>query len=177
MKSNIEIFTIKNAQKGDERAWHELFGWHFEPVYHYCLKLASGQQDIAEDVAQQVFVTAARNINKYKPQQSAFRAWLLGIAKNSFMKLNSKEVRRKRHETRVFSRSSEQQNNHSLHLLVYETLAQLPDHYRLVLEAKYLQGLTVNQIAEAQGHTVKAMESLLTRARDKFANVYKRVCK
>ena len=58
---------------------------------------------------------------------------------------------------------------------MHEALAQLPFHYRLVLEAKYLKGLTVRQIAESQDTTVKATESLLVRAREKFSQVYKQV--
>ena len=60
-------------------------------------------------------------------------------------------------------------------LLVYEVLAKLPVHYRSVLEAKYLEGLTVNQIAETSQSTPKAVESLLARARDKFAQVHAQI--
>ncbi len=60
-------------------------------------------------------------------------------------------------------------------LLVYETLARLPAHYRTVLEAKYLQGLSVREMAEAHGRTAKAIESLLSRAREKFALVYRQI--
>ena len=45
----------------------------------------------------------------------------------------------------------------------------LPARYGDVLEWKYIQGLTMHEIAERLGgRSVKAIESLLTRARDAF---------
>jgi len=175
MDIDFEALTVVSARRGDGQAWRNLFEWHFEAVYRYCLGLACGRQDIAEEIAQQVFVTAAGRVNKFKPKKGTFRSWLLGIAKNRFMKLESKEQRRKRYETEFSTESSERENRRSEELLVYEALARLPVRCRLVLEAKYLEGLTVKEIAETEGRTVKATESLLSRAREKFAQVYKRM--
>lgn len=177
MKDNIEIFAVSSAQRGDEEAWRNLFEWHFEPVYKYCLNLASGRQDMAEEIAQQVFITAANRIGRFKQQKGTFRAWLLGIAKNRWMKAQSRELRRKWYEKKFLKRALERSKVHTPQLFVYEVLAQLPADYRTVLEAKYLKGLTVNQIAEAKNSTSKAVESLLVRARDKFAQVYKQMQK
>jgi RNA polymerase sigma-70 factor (ECF subfamily) len=52
--------------------------------------------------------------------------------------------------------------------LVQLTLDYLPARYGDVLEWKYLQGLTMREIAERLNTTSKAVESLLTRARDAF---------
>ena len=52
--------------------------------------------------------------------------------------------------------------------LVNATMAQLPPHYREALEAKYLDGRSVRDIAAAAGNTEKAVESLLGRARQAF---------
>ena len=175
MDIDFEALTVVGAQRGDGEAWRNLFELHFEPVYRYCMSLACGRQDMAEEIAQEVFVTAAGRINKFKPRKGTFRSWLLGIARNRFMKLETKETRRRRHERQAFAESSERDNRRSEELLVYEALGRLAVHYRLVLEAKYLEGLTVNKIAESQGRTVKATESLLSRAREKFAQVYKKI--
>lgn len=176
MEADREIFTIRSAQNGDEKAWRILFEWHFEPVYKYCLSLSSGRQDMAEEVTQQVLMTAARRIGRFKSQKGSFRAWLLGIAKNHFMKTQSREFRHKCYEKQFLKRASKRNKSDDPQLFVYEALAQLPAHYRSVLEAKYLEGLTVNEIAEANGNTPKAIESLLGRARDKFAQVYHTRC-
>ena len=76
------------------------------------------------------------------------------------------------HEKQASTRALEKADTNRPRLFVYEVLAELPAHYRSVLEAKYLEGLTVNQIAQTSRSTPKAVESLLARARNKFAQVH-----
>lgn len=60
-------------------------------------------------------------------------------------------------------------------LWVHEALARLPSHYRIVLEAKYLRGLSMKEIAADSGASIEAIESLLRRARAVFARVYEQM--
>ena len=53
-------------------------------------------------------------------------------------------------------------------------LAALPDHYEAVLRAKYLDRQTVEAIASARGDSPKAVESLLSRARQAFREAYEK---
>lgn len=172
MKENNEIILIQSAQKGNEYAWRELFEQHFDGVYRYCLQFAGGNADVAEDITQRVFVTAAKKINTFRTDRSMFRAWLFGIARKSFLKVRTKEARQKHHETQFLKASLNNDTERLEDLYVYETLAKMPMHYRAVLEEKYLKGFSVNKIAQGHGFTPKAVESLLTRARKKFAEVY-----
>ena len=55
-----------------------------------------------------------------------------------------------------------------LHRIVEATLDSLPGHYGEVLEWKYIDGLSVNEIAARLDLGQKAAESLLTRAREAF---------
>jgi RNA polymerase sigma-70 factor (ECF subfamily) len=52
--------------------------------------------------------------------------------------------------------------------MVNTTMAQLPSHYREALEAKYVAGKTVRDMAVAGRMSEKAVESQLTRAREAF---------
>lgn len=175
MEADIETIAVRGAQRGDEEAWRILFEWHFEPVYKYCLSLSAGRQEMADEIAQQVFVTAAYRIGRFKQRQGTFRSWLLGITRNRSMKLRSKEIRHRGHQKQLLEEVSGSEKVNSTHLIVHEVLAELPVRYRSALEAKYLQGLTVSQIAEANSSTPKAVESLLARARDKFAEVHRQM--
>ena len=56
--------------------------------------------------------------------------------------------------------------------MVHETLARLPAEYRWALECKYLKRLSMKEMAEADGGSIEAIESLLRRARDRFARTY-----
>ena len=173
MQNDIEILTILDAQKGSQQAWQNLFQWHFDSVYSYCLNLVSGKQDLAEEITQDVFMTAAVKIGSFKSKHGTFRSWLIGIAKNKAKKLLSKEQRQK--QLQSLDRNSQNKEENLKETFVHEILAELPAHYRSVLEEKYLKGLKVDEIAMTSNCTPKAVESLLGRARDKFEQVSKQI--
>jgi len=175
MDADYESFVVSSARRGDERAWRELFETHVDAVYQFCLTLAASRRDRAEEITQQVFMTAASRIHRFRPQQGTFRAWLLGIARNRHMTVAAKEQRRKRHETKAAEGRECSRGRGQPDLEVHETLARLPYRYRMVLEAKYLKGMAMKDIAEVQGATVDATESLLRRARSRFAEMYEQV--
>jgi DNA-directed RNA polymerase specialized sigma24 family protein len=52
--------------------------------------------------------------------------------------------------------------------MVNTAMSQLPPHYGQALEAKYLQGKSVRELAALWRLSEKAAESLLTRAREAF---------
>ncbi len=175
MDVDSETFAIHAAQNGSEQAWRQLFERHFDAVYRFCVALTGARHDLAEELTQQVFVTAARRINRFNPSRAAFRAWLFGVARNRNMAIRTGEQRRKRHEESSAKRSSEAVTPRDSDLRVHETLARLPLHYRIVLEAKYLRGLSMNEIAVNSSASIEAIESLLRRARAGFAREYEQI--
>jgi RNA polymerase sigma factor (sigma-70 family) len=87
----------------------------------------------------------------------------------------AKEQRRKRYEESSANKTSETVEHNEPDLRVHEALAKLPSHYRIVLEDKYLRGLSMNEIAEYSGSSIEAIESLLRRARTGFARIYEQI--
>jgi len=175
MNVDSEMFAINAAQTGSEQAWRQLFERHFEAVYRFCIALAGGRYELAEELAQQVFITAARRIHRFDPGRATFRAWLFGIARNRHMAIRTGDQRRKRHEKFYAKGSSEVVKREEPDLRVHEALARLPSHYRVVLDAKYLRGLSMKEIASDSGASIEAIESLLRRARAGFASVYEQM--
>jgi RNA polymerase sigma-70 factor (ECF subfamily) len=91
MAADSETFAIHAAQGGSEQAWRQLFDRHFDAVYRFCLVLTGTRHDLAEELTQQVFVTAARRIHKFDPSRAAFRVWLYGVARNRLMTTRTRE--------------------------------------------------------------------------------------
>jgi RNA polymerase sigma factor (sigma-70 family) len=56
--------------------------------------------------------------------------------------------------------------------LVHVALDRLPPRYAEALEWKYVDGLSVSEIAVRAGTSTKAAESLLTRAREAFRDLF-----
>jgi len=173
MGFNDESGVIDKAKKGNEEAWSVLFKWNFKPVYSFCLQLVKGHDNEAEEITQQTFVIAARKVYKFNTDKGTFRLWLYGIAKNCYRKhLSKKKVVIYGSQNLAVDTPTEPTNAFSKNRLVLEVLARLPAHHSAILEAKYFHGKSLAQVAEDHQATVSAIESRLTRAREKFKQTY-----
>ena len=71
---------IEAAQE-NPKAFKKLYEWYFEPIFGFVLKRVN-DKDITADIAQQVFVKALTNINKYVNKGFPYSAYLYRIATN-----------------------------------------------------------------------------------------------
>ena len=158
---------------GDARAWRVLYDEAFAGLYAYVLWRCGGLRDRADEVVQETWLTAVRRIAVFDPEQGAFAAWLRGIAVNLLR--NHFRRRRPRPLTAATERACpDTAGPRERAERVAEVLAELPERYEAVLRAKYLDGQSVQEIAATNGETVKAVESLLGRARAAFRESYLR---
>jgi RNA polymerase sigma-70 factor (ECF subfamily) len=158
---------------GDCEAWRALYEEAFDGLDRYVQWRCSGLRSLAEEIVQETWLTAVRQIKRFDPEQGSFSGWLRGIAAkhlaNAFRKRSirlagvSRNGIGQEHECRTKDENAER---------VALALASLPDHYEAVLRAKYLDGLSVIEIANERQETPKAIESLLTRAREAFRGIY-----
>ena len=123
-------------------------------------------------------MTAVRRIRDFDASRAQFGTWLRGIADNTIRndarkrkRLGSVEVE----SSEASDRAQAPPNELGAPECVRVTLAALPDHYRDVICAKYRDGMSVMEIAAERGQSGKAVESLLTRARDAFRREYRRL--
>jgi len=79
MHTDNEI--IKKYLNGDEKSLEILVGRFLKPVYSYVSKYV-GDKDVAEDITQDVFLKAWKNLKKFDRKRS-FKTWIFTIAKNS----------------------------------------------------------------------------------------------
>ncbi len=68
------------AAGGNEQAFMRLVRAHEQSIYAYVLRMADCDADTADDIAQEVFVTAWRKLGSFRGE-AALRTWLIGIAK------------------------------------------------------------------------------------------------
>ncbi len=72
--------ALERARSGDPRAFEELFRAHATAVVGYLRARHVGDPD---DLANEVFVRAFRNIHTVRGDSDRFRSWLFGIAHNA----------------------------------------------------------------------------------------------
>lgn len=172
---------------GEPAAVARLADAMLRPLYGFCLWRVGRDRHLCEEVVQETLVRAIGSVEDYDPARAGgdiFR-WLTGLARNEIrrvlsrrrMSVASLESMWERIDAEllaVYARLDQTEFNDDLlereetRQVVSATLSQLPQHYRQALEAKYVEGRSVRDMATA-GHTSeKAIESLLTRSREAF---------
>jgi RNA polymerase sigma-70 factor (ECF subfamily) len=163
---------------GDEQAWRTWYDESFAGLYGYVLWRCGGLRDRADEVVQETWLTAVRRLRAFDPGAGSFAGWLRGIAANLLRNHCRREDRRRRHTRPLGGGEAacgppdgglEERDRAER---VARTLSALPGHYEAVLRAKYLDGQSVAEIAARTGASPKAVESLLTRARQAFRAAY-----
>ena len=104
-------------------------------------------------------------------------AWLVTVARNKLVD----HWRRRTHDRNVSSRptspttrSTTISMQHFDRMRAREVLRELGAHHRAALTLRYLDGLSVPEVADQLGRTVHATEALLVRARNAFRIRYAR---
>ena len=80
MSEQADISVIAACQQGDRRAYRRVFEIYKDRVCRLC-RHTSGSDEDAEDLTQDVFISAFRNIGSFRAE-SAFGTWLYRIAVN-----------------------------------------------------------------------------------------------
>src|SRR5262249_23632804 len=143
-------------------------------------------QALCEEVVQETLVRAMRELDRYDPARCGDNIfpWLTGLARNEISRVLSREknavsleslwARMDKELLTLYAKleqepfGTEVLQREETRELVNTTMSQLPPHYREALEAKYVGGRSVRDIAAVGNVSEKAVESLLTRARQAF---------
>jgi RNA polymerase sigma-70 factor (ECF subfamily) len=170
---------LRNAiLAGDERAWQTWYDESYEALTAYVVWRCAHCHDLAEEVLQETWLTAVRRMRSFDPERASFVGWLRGIAANILSnrfrskKRQSRKVQSLHGQCQAPQLVATQPDAAALSERIAEALTALPERYEAVLRAKYLDQQSVAHIAETWQETPKAIESLLTRARQAFREAY-----
>ena len=159
---------------GDASAWKCGYEAAFTTLAGYVRWRCAGLNDLYEDVLQETWLTAVRSIRKFDPGAGSFLDWLRGIAANLIRNQLRKKRRRGPHESLdgdgvpTANGHAELERSEKIAL----ALSGLSDRHEKVLRAKYVESRSVREIAQEWQESEKAVESLLTRAREAFRAAY-----
>ena len=176
----------KRMLAGDEDAFESFFDNHFPGLYRFALARLQNP-DLARELVQESICKAIAHLETYRGEAS-LTAWLYTICRNTIRR-HYKKLGRSPDQVELFEEAPEVRGaleslgapfkdpeetyrRTEVARLVHATLDHLPAHYGHALEWKYLDGLSVKEIAERLRLAPKAAESLLTRARQAFRDGY-----
>jgi len=151
----------------------------FPALFAYVHWRCAGLRDATDEVVQETWLTAVRRLRAFDPKRGTFLDWLRGIAANVLrtrwrnLRLRNGQVLPISAQLPVATPADAALDQQDRAERIAHALARLPDRQEAVLRAKYLDGRTVADIAAEWGETPKAVESLLTRARQAFRAAYR----
>ncbi|MFA5129029.1 MAG: sigma-70 family RNA polymerase sigma factor [Patescibacteria group bacterium] len=171
MENNSDEKLIRQYLKGDKESLEILVKKYLKPVYSFVRYLV-GDDISAEDITQEVFVRAWKNLKKFDIKKN-FKTWIFSIAKNAavdylrkkkavpFSAFDNDDGGNMIAETLTDpaplpSETTEQAD--TAHLL-RAAMKNLSENHQTVLYLKYYSCLTFKKISELTGvplHTAKS---------------------
>ena len=164
---------VKGSQEGDLEAFNRLVERYQGQVFGLAFSIL-GNRTSAEDVTQESFISAYRNIRKFRGGN--LRAWLLRIVSNASIDVMRSSKRRP--ETSLDASMSEgfdvpsreeSPEEHAmrgeLRLEIQRGLGSLPEDQRLAVTLVDLQGLSYEEAADTVGVSLGTLKSRLSRGR------------
>jgi RNA polymerase sigma-70 factor (ECF subfamily) len=177
--SALRVWTdeclFEASRKGHDMAFRTLVDRHLQRVHRLAFNILGDEQE-AEDAAQDAFLAAWRNRESWKPE-AKFTTWLHRIAINKA--IDRYRARRAAPEsaetiTRLADAALDPAHTPDQHrgleqsqasTTLKESLNRLPDSQKLALTLFYFEDLDVARIAIHMGVSEQAVRSLLKRGR------------
>lgn len=164
---------IARARRGDEEAFRLIFERYTRPLISFIFYMVN-QKDLAEELAQETFVRAYRNLNSLHDEVK-LSTWLFGIAKNVAREAIRNQHKENRHveiDNRAALEVCDDRSSQAAELLDKELSAQvrhallkLDEDKRLVFTLKVYQQRSYTEISEITGFTIPKIRNDLHRAR------------
>jgi RNA polymerase sigma factor (sigma-70 family) len=175
------------VQSGDQKAYAELMNRYKDSIYFMLLKMVNNRDD-AEDLTIEAFGKAFKNIHQYTPD-FAFSTWLFKIATNNCIDF----IRRKRKNTFSIDKSFEGQDGNDTFIdiksegpdpeeglikkqkaqLMHDVVEKLKPRYRRLIELRYFNELSYEEIAQELNLPLGTVKAQLFRARDFLYQIIK----
>jgi RNA polymerase sigma-70 factor (ECF subfamily) len=178
--------VVQQFLDGDPRSFGELVDRYDKRLLNFVYRTV-GDRERAQDLVQETFVRVYRHLHRFD-QTKKFSTWIYTIAGN----LAKNELRnRSRNPLVLFQtikknwdadhrplewedtklRPDDLFRKRHLKELVENSVAQLPEHHRIVFVLRELEGKTYEEIADITGCNLGTVKSRLNRARNNFARI------
>jgi RNA polymerase sigma-70 factor, ECF subfamily len=174
-RQELDRDCVGRAQAGDDDAFTELMGHYKGPILNFVYRL-TGDAAGAEDIAQDTFVRAYRNLDRFafRKPGDRFSAWLFQLARNAAIDAmrrrqrrpaQSLEVTPERELAEPLADPANQADLKEREALIMTAVAELPEDQRTALVLSVYEDLSYAEIAAVMQATEKSVEARLYRTR------------
>lgn len=173
---NLHQPIIDRCLAGERQAQYELYQLYSKAMFNTCLRITNNEME-AEDVLQESFVSAFRNLPSYKGTAS-FGSWLKRIVVNNAINLVKKrrlDFQPMENATDIEDQTDEVLDADVIYEIegVKECIQMLPEGYRTVLSLYLLEGYDHKEIAGILGVTESTSKSQFNRSKKKLREILK----
>ncbi|UII30317.1 RNA polymerase sigma factor [Fulvivirga ulvae] len=170
---NIHADVLAKCLQGDRYAQSQLYKLYSKAMFNVCYRITNNFDD-AEDVLQEAFISAFRNLQSYKGD-AAFGAWLKRIVINKAINfIRKRQVEIAEIQDNVADEDS-RPVEYSREMMDIErikrAMKQLPDGYRLVFSLYLIEGYDHSEIAQILGITESTSKSQFNRSKKKLKEI------
>ena len=156
---------------GNRRAFDQLVVRYQSPVRRFFLHQTLGDEPLSDDLAQDTFIKAWRNIGSFRAM-SSFQTWLMCIAYNVFYDY----VRNRKTTSDIDNVAEPMTNgnsNPSLQMDLYHALSLLKPDERTCITLQLVDGYKIDQIAKITDMKEGTVKSILFRGKEKLTKYLK----
>jgi RNA polymerase sigma-70 factor (ECF subfamily) len=171
-----DVSSIEPASAASGTRLLSMYERALPQVYGY-LSSRTSSPTVAEDLTSETFLAAADAVKRAAVPDLTV-AWLITVARNKLVDHWRREERDERRKFQLLESPVDEEAEDDTaderfeRARVHAVLTGLGAHHRAALTLRYLDGLSVPEVADHLGRTVHATEALLVRARRAFRACY-----
>lgn len=151
---------LVEAAQADPAAFLDLYDRHFHRVWAFVVRRAPSRAE-AEDVTSEVFRKAFEHLPTYEWRGTPFIAWLLRIAANT---LATRWQALNRQASDPPPEAAGLDSDLERRTMLFELVDRLPDLQRRVVELRFVEQRSLEDVARQLGKTIGAVKQLQRRA-------------
>ena len=181
---NIHQEIVDRCKSGDKVACKELYDLYSKAMFNVCFRITNDRYE-AEDVLQEAFVSAFKNIGAFR-SESSFGAWLKKIVVNRSIN----HMKKKKVDTAPLEENMDKaEANYREEALddpdkrvrnvemIKKAVNLLPHGYRMVLSLYLLEGYDHAEIAQIMKISESTSKSQYNRAKKKLKIILEELCR
>ena len=167
---DIHSQLIDECRNGSSKAQFEIYKLYYKAMYNTCLRFVKNPME-AEDVMQEAFLAAFRNIDSFRGEVS-FGSWLKRIVVNrslDVLKKKSLDLEPLEEGRTIIDNDDDcdYEANYKVEQ-VKKAIALLPDSYRVLLTLHLFEGYDHEEIAQIMEMSNAAVRTGYSRARKRL---------
>jgi RNA polymerase sigma-70 factor, ECF subfamily len=191
----LEAELLARCRRGDADAWDELFDLHYAPAGRFVFQLASDfSVEDAEEICQEAFLSVIKNLDSFHGE-SQFQTWLFRIAANKARDFRERRnaVKRGSGQTPISLQAEDPESGLTLDppaslptpdenlmnaeqiVLVRESLDQLGEPCREIVELRYFGDLSYEELSSTLQLNPKTVSSRLSKCLDRLEQIARKI--